>query len=270
MSRIIAIALGLAAASTASADESLLTWGIDHIDLGYVTPVVHITVANVSASPDAAARELQVVSGPPLVTVEGKAVCEKLSGWPSHLDAVQVQFGHVTVDYFGFWGIAWDASEVLGFPSQVGAAEVAFDHDLQVPETWEGNAVTLGFNPVMILEEELAEYVELGGTAEDFLRQDDVFEAPITVNLMATCTIQSSLGDWQYYGLTRRDITAAIFYQGDPGIQDPPRFGSPGDLAGPGTGSSDPSGTLTGPSTGSTSPSVGAATTLTTTTTRAR
>ena len=48
-----------------------------------------------------------------------------------------------------------------------------------------------------------------------------MFEAQIPINLTGVCENSSSCGTNDYAGYTRRWITAAVFYQGDPDIKEP-------------------------------------------------
>jgi hypothetical protein len=229
MSRLHQVALvatlPLMLASPAHADEAQWPLGIASIPILSATPSIHIAVENVSASTSPLHRKLANVSPPPAYSLSGQVFCKAILGGTTRLVESQVMFGTPTI-----WSTnvstqifkigVWDETAPIQYEGNISSANVQFQHALDVPETWNGGLVTLGFNPVKVVEDHLASYVASGGSAADFLRHDQVFEVPVAVNLVGVCKNTSSLGVHTFAGLTRRWITAFVLYKGDPRIQD--------------------------------------------------
>lgn len=221
-----ALSLSLLTATAAHADELKLTHGVSNLLITSAVPDLNLSVRNLSGSPLAADRELVMVSAQPLVEVEAQVWCREMSSGQNDLRSVELTFGTSDV-YIGPNGYdvmdlgVWDASEPLLYQGGLSSDEVYLDHQLDLPTTWDGG-FTLGFNPVKVVEQRLQAYVNNGGTAADFLRQDDVFETTIDLNVVAWCEYQGTYVDVLYPGMRTREVTVAIFYHGDPEIQDDP------------------------------------------------
>jgi hypothetical protein len=238
------LAATLLASGLAHADETSWGMGIASIYIGSATPYLNLSVQNLSGSSDPEERELVMTSPMPEYELSGQVFCDAILGGTTELKRAQLMFGHGIVMSSQGGGTTlwptdmWDASEPQLFGG-VTAADVDFQHELDIPTTWQGGPITLGFNPVEVVEKRLADYVTNGGTAADFLRTDDVFEVEVGVNLVGVCENTSDYGVNEYVGYTRRYITVAIFFHGDENIEDPITQvgGLPGDIA---VGSSSP------------------------------
>ncbi|WP_373047479.1 hypothetical protein [Vulgatibacter sp.] len=233
------LALVVAAASPTSAqaaDESDLSSGVASILITSATPRINFTVQNVSPSTSPMARQLEVVSSPPVYSLSGQIFCKPILSGTTRLTKSQLVFGTPVVindnDGASLWPIGvWDSSDPVFHQGSISSANVSFQHEMDVPTTWNGGLVNLGFNPVKIVEDRLATWVSGGGSELEFLQQDDVFEVQIPVNLVGDCRNTSSYGVHDYAGYTRRWITAAIFYVGDPDLlTDAPVMQMPGGL----------------------------------------
>lgn len=208
-----------------ASDQTDWPVGIASISIVSATPTVHVTVQNLSNSTSPDERELFSVSAAPAYALSGQVFCKGIMGGTTRLVKSQLLFGTpvVTTTDHGtmIWPVGvWDASDPIAHQGNISSADVHFDHAIDLPGSWNGG-LHLGFNPVKMVEDRLATHVANGGSAADFLRQDDVFEVKIPVNLVGECQNTSTHGVHNYEGYTRRWITAAIFYRGDPEIEAP-------------------------------------------------
>lgn len=242
MPRLTHVVVALVATMTAGsarADQTDWSLGIASIGIVSATPMIHVTVRNVSNSTSSDKRQLATVSPPPAYSLDGQVFCKAILGGSTRLVESQLLFGTPVVLVneagAGIWPIGvWDSSDPIEYDANISSADVSFDHLIDLPTTWNGG-LELGFNPAKVVEDHLATWVQNGGSAADFLRQDDVFEVQIPVNLVGVCRNTSSYGVHEYAGYTRRWITASVFYQGDPDVVDPirPAVGVAGSLLGP-------------------------------------
>jgi hypothetical protein len=219
------LALSLSTTAVAS-DTSDLPMGIASIPILSATPNIFITVENVSGSTKLEHRKLKVTSPDPPFSLSGQVFCKAILSGSTRLVESRVVFGDPVVLTGGSLGSelfevnVWDATDPVTFQGNISSSNVAFQHDVDIPKTWNGG-LFLGFNPSKVVEDELAMYASSGGSAADFLRQDHVFAVPISVNLVGACESTTSYGVHLWEGYTRRKITAHVFYKGDPDIEDP-------------------------------------------------
>jgi hypothetical protein len=255
-------------AHTAQADELKLTHGVSSILITSAVPDINLSVRNLSGSSLSEDRELVMVSAQPVVDVEAQVFCRQMSSGQNDLRSVELTFGASDV-YIGANGYdvmevgVWDGSEPLLYQGGLSSDEVYLEHQLDLPTTVNDGS-WLAFNPAKVVEQRLQAYVNNGGTAADFLRQDDVFEVDISMNVVVWCEYQGTYVDVMYPGMRTRPVTVAIFYHGDPNIQDDPitTVGTIGTIT---TTPTPPPLTVTAPS-----PTRSTTTTTTTTTTRSR
>lgn len=228
MKRMISTAIAgtLLSAGLALADETHFTPGIESLTISHMTPQVQVTVRNTANSPDPADRVLRMVSNDPVVTVRGQFFCNSYSAntqGESRARRAQVLFGitapHNNGNGYELMPIGiWGESDTVEYNGARTGENFDIDAVMDLPESWDSNAaVTLFFNPVEMVEDHLEDFVSNGaGSAADFLRQDDVFEVQVPVSMTAWCQYD---GRW-YPGVRQRNVTVAIFYQGDPDITD--------------------------------------------------
>jgi len=222
-SLLLAGAAILIAAPTVLADQSDYASGIEAIDLQSNIPQINITVRNVAASTDPADRDLRVVSNNPEFTVSGRMQCEVFGpGNYGRAHEMRANFGgnvylHVTQngtevqDMFGYWD-----GDPQTYSDQYPAADFSIDLEMDLPEAKSGLA-TFVWHPVDYVEDRLEFFVNNGaGTEADFLRQDDVFNTSLTLNLVGACVYNGSVRG----GFEKVSVPINIFYQGDDDIQD--------------------------------------------------
>jgi hypothetical protein len=234
----VAALIATASATTAfAADESDYSFGVGAINLTYVKPSINTTVQNLSNSPYADQRKLTNMTPFHMYKLDGQVFCKAILWGETRLTKAQVMFGlplvwedqihhGATLMTIGVWGV----SPALNFQGNADDANVNFEYPLNLPTTWNGAAFVIGFNPVKVVEDRLADYVSKGGKAVDFLRKDDVFEVEFSVNLTGECENSSEYGVHSYVGYTRRKIKGSVFYKGDPRIQYEPVANGPGGI----------------------------------------
>jgi hypothetical protein len=228
---------------------ALATLTLAHAATGAVyiddaTDSVVVTVQNVSGSPDVDARQLEVTSSDPLIYVDGDFGCSV----GSTAESLELMMGTLiahppTVYSFDLW----DVSAPLPLDAPFGA--FAIDHAVDIPATWDPNqAVTLGFNPVKIVEDHLETAEDNNADLVDWMRSDQVFEASFPVNAVVWCDTGSEL----VAGFDTVTVDVSIFYRGDPRIAYQPAVGTGGTDVDSGTTTDPDPGYDAGTGTGST------------------
>ncbi|WP_300531506.1 hypothetical protein [Maricaulis sp.] len=210
----------------ALAQESDYANGIDRIELQSNIPPLMITIRNMAASTDPADRDLQVISDNPQFTVSGRMFCEVFGpGDYGRAEEMQASFGGTVFLHstgagtpvqttFTYWGESQDYS------GQYPAADFELVLEMDVPRQ-ASNLVSFTWNPVDYVEYRMEQFIaNNAGTAADFLRQDDVFNHQIRLNLVGHCLYNSGSGDKVRGGYERIAVPVNIFYQGDPDIRD--------------------------------------------------
>lgn len=217
-----------------------MSFAVHDVIISSNIPILNISVRNVSASTDPALRDLRVTSPTPVVNVKGQVWCKSFQQGQTRADTAQVLFGNVSlwvqpggVDLLTIG--AWSSSPVVA----LGGNETLRNYDISAPvnfpDRWNGG-ISLGFNPVKVVEDRLEQYVDNGaGSEADFLRVDDVFETTVTMSAAGWCDYASpNLTPGSYAGLRQVEVPVHIFYHGDPDIQDPVvAVGSPGTIQAP-------------------------------------
>lgn len=215
------------AASPALADSTDLSFPVHDIIVTSNIPAVNISVRNLSASTDPADRDLRMVSDDPQFNVTGQVWCKSYEQATTSARAAQLVFGNAPIvstpegsSYLplGVWG----ASGTQYFGNGETLVNFSLAHTLDLPADWNSEAaITLGFNPVQVVEQRLEQYVaNNAGSEADFLRVDDVFETSITLNAVGWCLYHSDSTNGQYAGRRAIEVPVHIFYHGDPDIQD--------------------------------------------------
>lgn len=203
-----------------------MSFAVHDIIVSSNIPALNISVRNLSGSPDPALRDLRVTSPMPMLNVNGQVWCKSFQNAHTRADAAQILFGNVSlmstqngVDALTVG--AWSASDVEGLGADETLRNYSIAAPVEFPDHWNGG-VTLGFNPVRVVEDRLDNYVQNGaGSEASFLRVDDVFETTITLNAVGWCEYDSqNLNGKRYAGLREIEVPVHIFYHGDPEIED--------------------------------------------------
>jgi hypothetical protein len=87
-----------------------------------------------------------------------------------------------------------------------------------------GAAVDLQFNPARHFMQQVKAFAAKGGSAATYLREDQAFEMPVTVNLVGWCKMpanaNSVLAGKTYAGFASRSVPVSVLYSGDAKIVD--------------------------------------------------
>lgn len=214
-------------ASPALAQSSDYSNGIDFVEVQSNIPMINITVRNVANSTDPADRDLRVVSANPEFEISGRLECTMYGpGNYARAHSVRASFGtqltlHATGEGIGVQDmLAFWKSDEQDFSDQYRSANVELDMEMALPQQKSG-LVSFMWNPVDYVEDRLETYVGNGaGSDADFLRQDDVFNTQLTLNVVGEC--MRSIGNNTYLraGFQTYPVAINIFYQGDEDIQD--------------------------------------------------
>ncbi|MCW5725063.1 MAG: hypothetical protein KIS81_08890 [Maricaulaceae bacterium] len=237
---LLAGALAFAIAAAPAAADTELSFPVHDIVITGNIPAVNVAVRNMSGSPHPAHRLLRVISPDPVVNVSGQVWCQNYNHASTAARGAQVLFGNVFlhqspngVDVVTLG--AWASSARHPMNGSQTLVNFQISTPMNLPQTWDSQAlVTLGFNPVQVVEQRLAQYVQQGGSAAQFLRTDDVFETTVTLNAAGWCQYQTQNINGEYAGVRRVQLTVRIFYQGDRNIDEHPTVAqTPGGINAP-------------------------------------
>lgn len=190
-------------------------------------PTVNISVRNMSNSTDPADRNLRMVSNDPVIGVTGQVWCNGSNSAETGARRAQIMYGNPGLNYAGYGNTVidigvWSQSDTQEFNGTNALENFDLSAPMNLPASWDSNAlVTFGFNPVQHVEERLENFIENNaGSEADFLRIDDVFETQVALNVVGWCRYDHPAYDTTYAGIRSIPVTVAIFYHGDPDIQD--------------------------------------------------
>lgn len=214
-------------ASPALAQTSDYSDGIDFVEIQSNIPIVNITVRNVANSTDPADRDLRVTSANPEFEISGRLECTMYGpGNYARAHSVRASFGtqltlHATGEGIGVQDmLAFWKSDEQAFSDQYRSANFELDMEMALPQQKSG-LVSFMWNPVDYVEDRLETYVDNGaGSEADFLRQDDVFNTQLNLNIVGECMRPISNNTYLRAGYQTYPVAINIFYQGDDDIQD--------------------------------------------------
>lgn len=217
---LLALSAGAAAASDAE-----MSFAIHDVSVTSNIPALNISVRNMSASRLPAQRNLRVVSPKPMLSVAGQVWCKSFNFAHTRAASARVMFGNAHIvsspDGADVYPIGpWSASPMANLGADEALRNYSINAAVDFPDHWTGG-ISLGFNPVKVVEERMQQFVENGaGSQADFLRVDDVFETTITLNAVGWCEYESQNIEGRYAGVRRIEVPVHIFYHGDPDIED--------------------------------------------------
>ncbi|HZV85359.1 MAG TPA: hypothetical protein VFF48_10280 [Brevundimonas sp.] len=236
---LIGAALIALTASAAAASDAEMSFAIHDVSVTSNLPALNISVRNLSASRLPAQRNLRVTSAKPVVSVAGQVWCKSFNAAHTRAASARVLFGNAhiasTPDGADVYPIGtWSPSPMVNLGADETLRNYSINAAVDFPDHWAGG-VSLGFNPVKVVEERMQQFVENGaGSQADFLRVDDVFETTITLNAVGWCEYESQNIEGRYAGVRRIEVPVHIFYHGDPDIEDTTAVvGSAGVIQGP-------------------------------------
>lgn len=224
---LFASATAVFGSASAFAQSSDYSDGIDFVEVQSNIPMINITVRNIANSTDPADRDLRVVSANPEFEISGRLECTMYGpGNYARAHSVRASFGsqltlHSTgagigvQDMFAFWD-----SDEQSYSDQYRSANFSLDMEMQLPQQKSG-LVNFMWNPIDYVEDRLENYVNNGaGSQADFLRQDDVFNTQLNLNVVGECVRTISNNTYLRAGYQTYPVAINIFYQGDDDIQD--------------------------------------------------
>lgn len=221
------------------------------------TDKVHLSVANVSGSPDVEDRLFQVTTAPVMMHADGSFGCPA----GTTADSIQLAFGKVIIQGDQLIPFAWATSPAM----DLGGApfgSFSIDYPLDLQESWDPDEdlITLGYNGAYSVH--MAYQFAEQGNADmvQWMQSDMAFEDGFTMNVVLWCDDGQEL----IPGVDSVPVDVSILYSGDRGIQYQPVAGTPGDVD---SGTTEPPG-YDSSTTGGSDPTTGHDTTTDTTTRR--
>ncbi len=214
----------------AVAGAAFLVAGADQTSLGPTVGNVLITkyiaggnlgLANKASIKTVEAVDLRVSGNEPVYDVTGQLFCKN----GARLVQAQAIIGKVFLHNNEPMVMAPDGkSAMLTSIAGRSDADVSIPVKLTVARRDTGAAVDLQFNPARHFMQKVKSFAANGGSAAAYLRQDEAFEMPVTVNLIAWCKMpanaNSVLAGKTYAGFASRSVPVSVLYSGDPKIVD--------------------------------------------------
>jgi hypothetical protein len=219
ISGLTACAAMLAAMSAQAADETRLGATVGNVLITKPIPSASLSLGNTSANKTVSGRDLRVTGANPTFTVTGQVFCKG----GARLVSVQAIIGQLGLNNGQLISLApyGESAEVLSVAGRTDA-DVSIPVTLPVSRQDTGAAVDLSFNPAREFNRKLTTFVGNGGSAVSYLHQDEAFDMPVKVNLVAHCRMPDSdnsvLAGRTYAGYATRIVPVTILYTGDPAI----------------------------------------------------
>jgi hypothetical protein len=205
----------------AGADQTSLGPTVGNVLITKYIPGGNLSLANKASLKTVAAVDLRTSGNEPVYNVTGQLFCKN----GARLVEAQAIIGKVFLHGPDAMAIAPDGQSAK-LTSIAGRrdADVSIPVKLTVARRDTGAAVDLQFNPARHFMRKVKEFAAKGNSAAAYLRQDEAFEMPVTVNLVAWCKMpanaNSVLAGKTYAGFASRSVPVSILYSGDPKIVD--------------------------------------------------
>ena len=217
--RVLAVAA--AAFVVGAADQTSLGPTVGNVLITKYIPGGNLGLANKAAVKTVQAVDLRVSGAEPVYDVTGQLFCKN----GARLVEAQAIIGKVFLHGPDAMVIAADGqSAKLKTIAGRRDADVSIPVKLTVARRDTGAVVDLQFNPARHFMRKVKEFAAKGNSAAAYLRQDEAFEMPVTVNLVAWCKMpanaNSVLAGKTYAGFAARSVPVSILYSGDPKIVD--------------------------------------------------
>ena len=221
-SLLLSTAVFAAAIATAvqAADEKRLHYLVADVRFSESLPGINLGLRNMSATKTVADRKLTVTGSEPEFSVRGVVACRA----GAELTKVQAVAGGVVNNNGQIFVMSnWGASPPVTTYNGQQLAQVTIPLKVKVSRTFNNELVDLTFNPARTFEQKLAQFVQGGGSAAQYLHIDEVFVMDVPIHLIAWCKMEdkkSTFYGQEAGGYMRRDIPASILFDGDPAIVD--------------------------------------------------
>ena len=215
------LAITSAAFLVAGADETSLGPTVGNVLITKYIPGGNLGLANKASLKTVQAVDLRVSGSEPVYDVTGQLFCKN----GARLVQAQAIIGKVFLHGNEPMAMApYGKSAKLTTIAGRSDADVSIPVKLTVARRDTGAAVDLQFNPARRFMQKVKSFAANGGSAAAYLRQDEAFEMPVTVNLIAWCKMpanaNSVLAGKTYAGFASRSVPVSILYSGDSKIVD--------------------------------------------------
>ena len=215
------LAITTAAFFVAGADQTSLGPTVGNVLITKYIPGGNLGLVNKASLKTVQAVDLRVSGNEPVYQVTGQLFCKN----GARLVEAQAIIGKVFLHGPDAMAIApYGKSAKLTSIAGRSDADVSIPVKLTVARRDSGAAVDLQFNPARHFMQKVKSFAANGGSAASYLRQDEAFEMPVTVNLVAWCKMpanaNSVLAGKTYAGFASRSVPVSILYSGDPKIVD--------------------------------------------------
>jgi hypothetical protein len=185
---------------------------------------LHISVENTSGSPWPEDMRLEVTSGPLELHLSGEAQCYE----GASLTSLQVLLGQAFIVKYplgtGVLQMGWSESDPETWAvGETDGSSWLLSHSVDYAGLYAAHDLNLfgldhAQHPAYFVHSQLLQHLGAGGSAADFLRTDQVFEASLKVNVGAGCTLHAGANSPIGAALDTREIDVLVFYKGDPNI----------------------------------------------------
>jgi hypothetical protein len=215
------VAVAGAAVFVAGADQTSLGPTVGNVLITKYIPGGNLSLSNKASLKTVQAVDLRVSGNEPVYDVTGQLFCKN----GARLVEAQAIVGNVFLhgpDAMAMapYGKSAKVTSIAGRSD----ANVNIPVNLTVARRDTGAAVDLQFNPARHFMQKVKSFAANGGSAATYLREDQAFEMPVTVNLVAWCKMpvnaNSVLAGKTYAGFASRSVPVSILYSGDAKIVD--------------------------------------------------
>lgn len=215
------VAVAGAAFLVAGADQTSLGPTVGNVLITKYIPGGNLGLANKASLKTVQAVDLRVSGNEPVFDVTGQLFCKN----GARLVEAQAIIGNLFLHNNEPMAMApYGKSAKLTSIAGRSDADVSIPVKLTVARRDTGAAVDLQFNPARHFMQKVKSFAANGGSAASYLREDQAFEMPVTVNLVAWCKMpanaNSVLAGKTYAGFASRSVPVSILYSGDSKIVD--------------------------------------------------
>ncbi len=215
------LAICSAAFFVAGADQTSLGPTVGNVLITKYIPGGNLGLANNASIKTVQAVDLRTSGSEPVYNVTGQLFCKN----GARLVAAQAIIGKVFLHNDDAMVMAPDgkSAKVTSIAGR-SDADISIPVKLTVARRDTGALVDFQFNPARHFMQKVKKFATNGGSAAAYLRQDEAFEMPVTVNLVAWCKMpanaNSVLAGKTYAGFASRSVPVSVLYSGDPKIVD--------------------------------------------------
>ena len=206
-----------------AADQTTLGPTVGNVLITKPIPGGNLGLSNRAAVKTIPALDLRVSGDEPVYQVTGQLFCKN----GARLVEAQAIIGNLVLHGADPVALApYGKSAKLRTIAGRQDADVTIPVRLSVARRDTGQAIDLSFNPARRMVEKAKAFAANGGSMTAYLQQDEAFDMPVDVNLIAWCRMPSGansvLAGKTYAGFATRSVPVTILYSGDPKLVDGP------------------------------------------------